>query len=115
MYAVLDEILRQPDFQKVGCTAHILLSTLVKDHSFLSPEEQSYAHNPLTHTDFLLFNKMDKVPLLVIEVDGTCFHTAGSIQAARDDKKNHIFAIYGISLLRLRTDTSGEKKRLKLH
>ncbi len=52
MYAVLDEILREPDFQKVGCAAHVSLSTLVKDYSLLSPEEQSYARNPLTHTDF---------------------------------------------------------------
>lgn len=41
----------------------------------------------LTHTDFLLFRKMDRSPVMAIEVDGTSFHTAGSKQAERDAKK----------------------------
>ncbi len=56
---------------------------------------------------------MDEVPLLAIKVDGTCFHAAGSIQAERDDKRNPIFVICGIPLLRLRTDTSGEKEKVE--
>lgn len=36
--------------------------------------------------DFLLFNQMDKQPVLAIEVDGTGFHEARSKQAGRDKK-----------------------------
>ena len=63
--------------------------------------------------DFLLFRKMDKSPLLAIEVDGTAFHAAGSIQAVRDERKNHILAECGMQLLRLRTDGSDEKKQIE--
>ena len=112
MYALLEDILRQQEFQKVGCAVHVSLATLVKDTSLLSPAEQAYAHNPLTHTDFLLFNRMDKTPLLAIEVDGTRFHAQGSVQAERDAKKDHIFAVCGLALLRLRTNGSGEKDKI---
>ncbi len=79
----------------------------------LTEEETSYARNPLTHVDFLLFRRMDKSPLLAVEVDGAAFHTAGSVQAARGEKKNKIFEKCGIPLLRLRTDGSGEKDRIE--
>ena len=68
---------------------------------------------PLTHVDFLLFNQMDKQPVLAIEVDGTVFHEARSKQAVRDAKKNSILEKCGVPLLRLRTDGSGEKEKIK--
>ena len=87
--------------------------TLIKDYALLSEEEKVYAKNPLTHVDFLLFNKMDKVPIMAIEVDGTSFHAAGSKQAERDVKKDSIFQKCGIPLLRIRTDESGEERRIE--
>lgn len=112
MYSVLEEILQEPDFTQIGCAVHVSLSTLIRNYTILSPEEQQYAQNPLTHTDFLLFNKIDKAPLLAIEVDGSSFHAEGSKQAERDYKKNHIFEVCGIPLLRLRTDGSNEKEKI---
>ena len=60
---------------------HVSLATLVKDYEPLTEEERTYARNPLIHVDFLLFNQMDKQPVLAIEVDGTGFHETGSKQA----------------------------------
>ena len=54
---------------------------------------------------------MDKQPILAIEVDGTAFHKVGSKQAERDEKKNSIMEKCGLSLLRLRTDGSGEENQ----
>ena len=79
----------------------------------LTEEETAYVCNPLTHVDFLLFRRMDKSPLLAVEVDGVAFHAAGSVQASRDEKKNRIFERCGIPLLRLRTDGSGEEERVE--
>ena len=79
-----------------------------------SSERIAYARNPLTHVDFLLFNQMDKQPVLAIEVDGTGFHEAGSKQAERDMKKNSILEKCAVPLLRLRTDGSREKIRTAL-
>ena len=113
LYAVIEGILKEPEFSAVSSAVHVSLVNLVKDYSLLNHEEKSYAKNLLTHVDFLLFRKMYKSPLLAVEVDGTAFHAAGSVQAVRDEKKNHILSQCGISLLRLRTDGSDEKKRIK--
>ena len=113
LYAVIQDILQKEEFSFVDCAVHVSLVNLVKDYSMLTEEETAYARNPLTHVDFLLFRRMDKSPLLAVEVDGVAFHAAGSTQADRDEKKNRIFELCGIPLLRLRTDESGEKERLE--
>ena len=75
----------------MDCAAHVSLVNLVKDYSMLTEEETAYARNPLTHVDFLLFRRMDKSPLLAVEVDGAAFHAEGSIQAGRDEKEKPDF------------------------
>lgn len=113
MYSVIQEVLSEEAFLTIGCAVHVSLATLVKDYEPLTEEERKYARNPLTHVDFLLFNQIDKQPVLAIEVDGTGFHEAGSKQAERDIKKNSILEKCAVPLLRLRTDGSGEKERIR--
>ena len=113
MYSVIQEVLSEEVFSTIGCAVHVSLATLVKDYGPLTEEECEYARNPLTHVDFLLFNQMDKQPVLAIEVDGTGFHGVGSKQAERDEKKNSILEKCGLPLLRLRTDGSGEKEKIE--
>ena len=97
----------------MDCAAHVSLVNLVKNYSMLTAEETTYARNPLTHVDFLLFRRMDKSPLLAIEVDGAAFHAAGRVQIGRDERKNRSFEQCHIPLLRLRTDGSGEAERIE--
>ena len=113
MYSAIQEVLAEEAFSSIGCAEHVSLATLVKDYEPLTAEERKYARNPLTHVDFLLFNQMDKRPVLAIEVDGTAFHKAESKQAERDMKKNSILEKCAVPLLRLRTDGSGEKEKIK--
>ncbi len=112
MYSVIVKILNTPEFSKVDCVVHSSLATLVKDYSVLTEPEIRYASNPLTHIDFLLFNKMDKSPVLTIEVDGVKYHAVGSRQAERDEMKNSVLKKCGIPILRLRTNESGEEMRI---
>lgn len=111
-YAVIEKILQMPEFAKIDCVMHSSLSTLVKDYSLLVEPEARYASNPLTHIDFLLFNKMNKSPVMAIEVDGTRYHVDDSRQAERDAMKNSILAKCGIPILRIRTNESGEQARI---
>lgn len=67
--------------------------------------------HPIRHTTFRAV--MDKQPVLAIEVDGTGFHEVGSKQAERDIKRNSILEKCAVPLLRLRTDGSGEKEKIK--
>ena len=52
-----------------------------------SPQEREYFMNPLTHVDFVVFNRITKKALLAIEVDGYAYHQAGSRQAERDVRR----------------------------
>ncbi len=112
MYSLIKEILNTVEFSKIDCVVHSSLATLVKDFSILTQQERKYASNPLTHIDFLLFSRMDKSPILTIEVDGTRYHMAGSRQAERDETKNNILKKCRIPILRIRTNESGEKSRI---
>ena len=64
------------------------------------------------HVDFLIYSRLGKKPILAIEVDGYEYHQAESKQAFRDSKKNHIFELYKIPLLRFCTNGSGEKQQI---
>ena len=46
--------------------------------------------NFATHIDFLIFGRLDKMPVLAIEVDGYAFHGKNSDQHKRDMMKNAI-------------------------
>ena len=112
-YAVIQNILSLPEFSKIDCAIHSSVATLIKDYSLLTAQEIQYASNPLTHLDFLLFNKMDKKPIMAIEIDGTRYHAKGSRQAERDLLKNSVMEKYGLPLLRIRTNESGVEDRIR--
>lgn len=111
-YTVIEKILSLPEFSKIDCAIHSSVATLIRDYTLLTDEEAQYASNPLTHLDFLLFSKMDKKPIMAIEIDGTRFHATGSRQAERDLLKNSVMEKYGLPLLRIRTNESGVEKRI---
>jgi len=113
MHTIIEQILKKPEFAGLDCAVRVSLVTLIKSYDLLDAAESKYVRNPLTHTDFLLFDKMDKSPILAIEVDGTRYHAEGGRQHERDKMKNSIFEKYGIPLLRMRTDGSNERMRIE--
>ena len=112
MHAMICKLLELEHFMKLGVAAHVPLKMIFRDIEKLTEEEKHYAGNILTHVDFLIFDKLGKIPLLAIEVDGVAFHKEGSRQAERDKLKNGIFERYGLPLIRFATDGSGERERL---
>lgn len=105
-FAEIEEVLKRPEFSMLDITVHASLAALLRDTALLTAEEKRYATHPSTHLDFLIFHKMDKMPVLAIETDGTYFHIAGTKQAERDNLKNTVLKKYDIPLLRIRTDES---------
>ncbi|MCR5494361.1 MAG: DUF2726 domain-containing protein, partial [Treponema sp.] len=63
--------------------------------------------------DFTIFNRVTKEILFGIEVDGYNYHKKGTKQAERDEKKNQIFELIELHLLRLSTKGSGEEAKIK--
>ena len=98
---------------KIAC--HQSLRLLFRDSFRMTEEERLYASRPGTRVDFLLYNPVSKAPVLAIEVDGFHFHKDGTKQAQRDRLKDSIFEKYGIPLLRLPTNGSGEIEKVRTH
>jgi len=112
MNILIESILEDKKFNGLGISIHVPLKMLLRDISLMTQEEKKYATNEMTHVDFLIFDKIDKSPRIIIEVDGVRFHAEGTRQAERDEMKNEILKKYSLPLLRLRTDGSNERKQV---
>ncbi|HEY8889642.1 MAG TPA: AAA domain-containing protein [Clostridium sp.] len=112
MNMVIEKVLSRDEFKALDKVLHQPLKMLIKDTSKLTEVEYKFAMNILTHTDFIIFSKIDKMPVLVVEVDGYAFHANNKVQLERDKMKDEILRKYNISILRVSTNESGEELRL---
>ena len=113
IFELLKKITAEPKYNRLGIMFQYPLKLLVSNEELLTEVEKLYASRSWTLVDFLLFNKVTKDPVLVIEVDGMSFHKEGSEQWERDRKKDSILEKSGVPLLRLLTTMSREEKRIK--
>ena len=91
---------------------HTPLRNIIRDRSLLNEQEQKYISYYSTHVDFLIINHVTKKPVLAIETDGYTYHNNEAEQHQRDLMKNHILEVYGLPLIRLKTNESGEKEKI---
>ena len=113
MYGYLTDMLRELPELTLNVICHQPLRLLIRNPDRLTDEERRYAFQPNTHVDFMIYNQISKAPVLAIEVDGVQFHREGTRQAQRDKMKNTILSKYGIRLLRLPTNGSGELEKVR--
>ena len=113
MNALIEKVLNYEEFNSLSKVLHYPLNMLIRDTSKLDEKELKYATNPLTHTDFFIFRKIDKAPILVVEVDGYAFHANNPKELKRDKMKDAILEKYNIPILRVATNGSGEEEKLK--
>lgn len=103
-------LLNNAQFSSIDMVREYRLSDLIRDFELFSEDEILFIRNN-SRIDFLLYNKIDKTPILAIEVDGVSFHN-NELQRERDNKKNHILKTIGLPLLRLSTDGHNEEARI---
>lgn len=96
----------------IGIVCHTPIRNLLQDWSLLTEDEKHYVSHFSTHLDFLLINKVTKMPILAIETDGYKYHNDKTEQHQRDLMKNHILDVYGLPLMRLSTTGSGEYDKI---
>ena len=115
MNTLLTNIFEEPKYSKFNFVFEIPLRDIVnKKYLVELPEElTNYANRSWAHVDFTVFNRVTKEILFGIEVDGYTYHKKGTKQAERDKKKNEIFELLGLPLLRLNTKGSGEEIKIK--
>ena len=111
--ALIEKVLGEKSFSKLDFACHYPLNKLLHNTDRLLEKPRKYALHPSTHVDFIIFNKMDKMPILAIEIDGTSYHKEGSIQYGRDIMKDEILKSYNIPILRLATNGSSEEQRIR--
>lgn len=98
---LLREALSDPSCQAITFHAQILLNQVASPiNPALTAGERAFMCNGAS-CDFVLYFKVGKTPIGVIEVDGGS-HDAAE-QAARDALKDSILAKSGLAILRLRT------------
>lgn len=105
-----DILLNNTQFSSIDMVREYRLSDLIRNFQPFSEDEIRFIRNN-SRIDFLLYNKIDKTPVLAIEVDGVAFHS-NKLQYERDSKKNNILEIIGLPLLRLSTDGYQEETRI---
>lgn len=113
MNALIEKVLGSSGYNNLGHVMHQHLKMLIRNPEKLNEAESRYVMNVLTHTDFVIFNKLDKMPVLVVEVDGYAFHGNNPKQLERDRMKDAILAKYGIPILRVKTNESNEESQLR--
>lgn len=112
-YNPIKEVIDEVYENRYGIAVHIPLNQIIRDFSILERDEIKYATNDWTHVDFLIYDKLNKAPILGIEVDGATYHQTGSKQSKRDEMKNTIFEKYGLPLLRFSTKDYVNKMVIK--
>lgn len=113
MNIVIEKVLSQQEFQCLDRVIHQPLRMLIRDLSLLNDNECKFVLNILTHTDFVIFSKLDKSPVLVVEVDGYSYHALNPKQLERDNMKDAILKKYSIPVFRIKTNESGEEEKLR--
>jgi len=103
-------LLNNPQFLSIDMVREYKLVDLIRDFKPFSEDEIRFIRNN-SRIDFLLYNKIDKTPVLAIEVDGVSFHD-NILQQGRDNKKDYILKMIGLPLLRLSTDGHNEEARI---
>jgi len=112
MNIVIENILDDEHYNHLGKVLNFPLNHLIQDTSILNEKELKFVQNPLTHIDFLIYNKICREAVLAVEVDGVAFHENNPIQLERDKLKDLILDKYSIPIIRFATNGSEEEKKL---
>ena len=112
-FSLIEKVLSDyPEFSHLGVFCHTPLRNVIRDWSLLNELERKFISHYSTHLDFLIINHVTKKPVLAIETDGYTYHNDETEQHQRDLMKNHILEVYGLPLIRLRTNESNEKEKI---
>lgn len=112
MYCLLKEVLDLEKYDNLDFTTQVLLKNLLNSVDKLNEREIKYVnHN--SSIDFIVFHKLNKKPVLAIEVDGFAFHENNPKQLEKDKLKDNILIKYELPLLRLPTTGSNEEAKIQ--
>lgn len=107
---LLRDALDEEPFQTMTFHTQVSLAQLASvTNEALTPREREFMRNRAS-CDFVVYFKVGKTPIGVIEVDGGSHNTAKQVE--RDTQKNSILEKSGIPILRLRTIESRIEEKI---
>ncbi len=109
---LLEEVLEEEEFNHLTYKVNYPLKLLVKNYEKLTTEEKEFTLKS-SHIDFLIQSRAGNRHVLSVEVDGVKYHRNTIEQQKRDKLKDSIHNKLNIEILRIETDGSGEKERLR--
>ena len=108
----LREILAEPAYSRFGYQIEVFLKDALPNTRRLSEEQRAFVFTD-SALDFGVYSRVTGRLVLAIEVDGWQYHGASDTQRKRDALKDSIMAAYGVPVLRLPTNGSGEERRIR--
>lgn len=107
---VIDEVCRSGNYGALGYKFNYPLKYVIKTELLGDTDDAKFVLNRNTHCDFLIYNKLNKEIVAVVEVDGS--QHKEEVQAVRDRRKDRLLTAAGIKVLRLSTTTIECKEKI---
>ena len=108
----LREVLADPKYLTFGYHTEVPLWEALPNTRRLSEEQRAFVFTD-SALDFGVFSRVTGRLVLAIEVDGWEYHGNNKEQQQRDARKDSIMDAYGVPVLRLPTNGSGEERRIR--
>ena len=108
---LLREICSSGKFGNIDFKFNYPLGMLIESRLLNDVEDRQFAENRKTHCDFVVYDRIDKTPRLVIEVDGKQHEQ--KVQQVRDMRKDRILHWANIPVLRLKTTDIDCEEKIK--
>jgi len=112
IYNLLEDILECKEYNNLDFKYQVKLSNLVKLDKTKNEREIRFLNHHKTSADFVIYNKFNKQPVLVIEVDSVKHHEDNPEQIKRDKIKNELLERSAVDILRLPSNGSREKEKI---
>ncbi|GGG53239.1 AAA domain-containing protein [Paenibacillus radicis (ex Gao et al. 2016)] len=116
IWRVLSDLMEEDTYKCFTFSMQVYLKDIFKVTDQLNETEKKYVKNRASF-DFVVYDAINKQPLLAIEVNGFNYHRNNLVQTERDKLKHNICVKYDLSFLPLLTTGSNEiiKIRNKLN
>ena len=115
VHALLEDILSRPEYSDFTFVAQVRLHDIFRNPNFANTGSSHDMENDYldkASVDFVIYRKCGNRFAFAIEVDGFAFHENNPEQLTRDRLKQAIFDKYGLKILRLPTNGSGEEQKI---
>lgn len=112
IWTLLEKIIAEDEYKGLAFTTQVMLKNLLKNLDKLDDIELKYVNHSAS-VDFVIYRKLDKRPVLIVEIDGFAFHENNPKQLERDKIKDRILNKYDFEFIRLPTTDSGEEEKIK--